>query len=119
MLADSPDTGNEGDLRLIAGTSNDNGRLEIYHNGRWGTICDKDWDLNATQVACKQLGFRTGLAQGKEFGYSLDGVSLDSAICTGEEEKLSDCNITDWSSSRSCSIFRVAGVYCSSEFIVF
>ena len=51
--------GTQGSLRLVNGSSIDNGRLEICHNNEWGTVCDKGWtNLNA-QVVCKQLGFST------------------------------------------------------------
>ena len=118
VLADTTDSGTEGDLRLIGGTGNGNGRLEIYRNGRWGTICSNDWDKNATQVACRQLNFTVGLSEGRDFGYSLDGVVLNTAICTGEEKRLLDCNTTDSSRTR-CSIIGIVGIYCSSKFIVF
>ena len=46
-----------GDLRLVGGTTDMEGRVEICFNETWGTICDNFWSTNDGSVACQQLGF--------------------------------------------------------------
>lgn len=44
-------------IRLMDGTSPMEGRVEIYYNNEWGTLCDDSWDSTAASVVCFMLGF--------------------------------------------------------------
>ena len=47
----------DGDIRVVNGKSEMEGRVEICSGGRWGTVCDSQWTNNHTAVVCRYLGF--------------------------------------------------------------
>lgn len=49
-------------IRLVDGSEPHKGRVEVFYNGQWGTICDDHWDNNDGKVVCKMLGF-SGVSQ--------------------------------------------------------
>lgn len=82
-------------IRLVgSGSDRCSGRVEVYHNHVWGTVCDDDWDLNDTQVVCRQLGCETRdiVPLTLCFGEGIGQIWLDDVSCLGNETSLTDCH---------------------------
>ena len=94
------------------------GRVEIYYNGEWGTVCEDFWDLKDAIVVCRQLGYTTAVRRSisAEFGEGTGMIWLDNVHCSGTESMLSECNANTWGSN-NCYHTRDAGVVCASKFI--
>ena len=48
-----------GNIRLVDGTSIQEGRLEVCSNGKWMTVCDSNFNVADALVVCRQLGLST------------------------------------------------------------
>ena len=70
------------------------GRVEILHNGTWGTICDHDWEQEDAQVACQSLGFYGAVraVRNAYYGGGTGRVWLDHVECAGMETSLANCS---------------------------
>ena len=116
-----------GNLRLVDGRHFWEGRVEVFISGRWGTVCDDDWDSNDAAVVCRQLGFSTSSKRLYNYSYyyysSTDSIAVGNAYfgpgsgvvvisdlaCVGSELRLLQCAHT---SSQNCDHHRDAGVQC-------
>ncbi|XP_025760617.1 deleted in malignant brain tumors 1 protein-like [Oreochromis niloticus] len=102
-------------IRLAgSGSTRCSGRVEIYYNNSWGTVCDDGWDLNDAEVVCRQLNCGTTMEapQSARFGAGTGQIWLDNVTCLGNESSLTDCQHSGWGIN-SCGHGQDAGVICS------
>lgn len=103
-------------VQLAGGTDRCAGRVELWRNGRWGTVCDDQWDLRDANVVCAQLGCGYALnvtGQGGSFPPGRGPIHLDDMNCTGKEENLWECPATQ--DENDCGHKEDAGVVCSGH----
>ena len=101
-------------VRLVDGTNEREGRVEIIYQGIWGTICDDGWDDIDATVVCRELGFLNGNAtRGAQFGSGTGPVWLRQVNCLGSESKLSHCIHSGAGNVGNCSHAQDAGVQCN------
>ncbi|XP_054254403.1 scavenger receptor cysteine-rich type 1 protein M130-like [Indicator indicator] len=103
-------------VRLVNGPDPCTGRLEVLHNGTWGTVCDDHWDLRGARVVCRQLGCGAALAAlgGGRYGRGQDPIWLDNVRCAGTETALSQCPARPWG-AHNCGHGEDASVVCSGK----
>ncbi|XP_028407297.1 deleted in malignant brain tumors 1 protein-like [Dendronephthya gigantea] len=103
-------------VRLQGPLSDDGiGRIEIFFNGTWGTICEYGWDLRDARVVCRQLGFQNvaRVLYKNQVPSGSGQISLKNVECIGSERNIASCFYDGWGVT-SCSHSRVAGVECST-----
>ncbi|RDD35931.1 Scavenger receptor cysteine-rich domain superfamily protein, partial [Trichoplax sp. H2] len=105
----------EGALRLVGkGYDSTRGNVQIYHDGRWGAICDHGWSMQDAQVACRQLGFANVSTYQccSQYGSARIQIWLRYLGCTGNETSLLQCSRSNWTDTGSCNNYNYAGVTC-------
>lgn len=54
-----PNECSNGDVRLMGGSSDNEGRVELCFHGHWGTVCSDVWDDADAAVVCRGQGFES------------------------------------------------------------
>ncbi|NXO55284.1 DMBT1 protein, partial [Aramus guarauna] len=101
-------------LRLSDGPHHCAGRVEVFYENQWGTVCDDHWDLVDAGVVCRQMGCGTALSApgAGHFRAGSGPIWLDDVNCTGVEVSLSYCVTKGWGKN-NCHHGEDAGVVCS------
>ena len=100
---------------MANGTNEKEGRVEIYWNNQWSTVCDDIWDDNDATVICKQLGYNRGSARvSAYFGEGSGLILLDNVNCNGRESSIFDCRYNNFG-EHDCKHKEDAGVACVGE----
>ncbi|XP_072169133.1 antigen WC1.1-like [Diadema setosum] len=107
------------DVRLVSTegvTPSSRGRLEVFHDGVWGTVCSSGgWSLDETRVVCRQLdyplnSFRT--LESSEFSKGHGIVWLKDVECEGDEDSLGQCRHSPWGLRLDCPHLYDIGIDC-------
>ncbi|XP_053672196.1 lysyl oxidase homolog 2B-like [Anopheles nili] len=106
----------DGALKLVGGRGDFEGNVEIFHGGKWGAICDDEWDQAEAEVVCRQLWFpghvrptHTG-----HFGRAKRKFWMDNLWCGGHELELVECHFDGWGTN-DCEAGEAAGVICKQH----
>ncbi|XP_052086629.1 scavenger receptor cysteine-rich domain superfamily protein-like [Mytilus californianus] len=100
-------------VRLLGGRGPFEGTVELYHLGKWGEVCDTNFDVKDAEVICRMLGYTAGiprLLNSTDSGTGL--VWIDNLHCNGDETDVALCK-SDGFGSMTCSHKRKAAIYCA------
>ena len=103
-------------MRLANGSSQFEGRVEVFYQGVWGTVCDTFWGPDDAEVVCRQLGYGKLLALqgGAAFGQGTGKIWLGWVKCRGNENSIFECRHSGWGQTGSCDHDEDASAICSS-----
>ncbi|XP_064397908.1 neurotrypsin-like isoform X3 [Halichondria panicea] len=110
----------EGALRLVGGSSHNEGRVEVCSNGRWGTVCGDGWTEREAALVCSRLGYPTLNATLSNFGEGSGPLYDITCRSTGSDDQECIPMITTDSSSCAhvgvrCLLFTDAGAVSSQQ----
>ncbi len=100
-------------VRLVGTTAN-SGRLEVFRNGIWGTVCDDGFNVINANVACRELGFTSavsfaGQGMGNDPAPASVPINMDDVACVGTEQSLLACSFI---TSHNCGHPEDVSVTC-------
>ena len=77
-------------VRLVDGGSYNEGRVEVYYSGRWGTVCNDGWNDKYASLVCAQLEFGL-LGTLADFGPGIGTIMLEKVMCSMNATSLASC----------------------------
>ena len=125
-----------GHIRLVEGSTQYEGRVEVCMNHIWGTVCSSMWGTLNSNVVCKQLGHMelgtmindlaiitiytpTGSVtyiNASQFGQGTSPILMSGVDCSGQESNLLECLYQPFSNSL-CTHYHDVGIKCEGKII--
>ena len=107
----------EGSIRLTGGVSDNEGRLEVFFDGEWGSVCNRNWGRWSGTVACKDLGYEslvkvTGTSQYNSAENT--PIWLNGVQCAKYDKRIRDC-VHEPVGYQPCSHDEDVGLICSGK----
>ncbi|EDV28343.1 uncharacterized protein TRIADDRAFT_17847, partial [Trichoplax adhaerens] len=90
------------------------GRIEVYLQGSWQTVCSKNFSIEAANVVCQQRGWGKAFSYGTFYDSGTGMIGLVNVKCTGYEQSLIACSYESTNVSSICTHKDDVGVYCST-----
>ncbi|XP_016140793.1 lysyl oxidase homolog 2b [Sinocyclocheilus grahami] len=92
------------------------GRVEVFYEEEWGTVCDDDFTIHAAQVVCRELGYSEAVSwsPSSKYGKGEGRIWFDNVHCTGNEKSLAQCESNGIGVS-DCKHTEDVGVVCSDK----
>ena len=109
-------------IRLVGGSGSHEGRLEVFFQEEWGTVCfEKEWDYkNLPDTVCKQIGLHNGTTSlSRKYGGGEGRIWLQNISCDGSEPGIDSCEHTPWGKQVTCDHSMDIGIKCDGMFISF
>ena len=105
------------DVRLVGGTSNCIGKLEIQHQREWRPVDGGfHWNLKASSAVCRHLNCGSAVSTERSVWFTSEPVWRITPYCSGSESSLSDCVINETShTTRKGLITGRPTVICSGN----
>ncbi|XP_049330407.1 deleted in malignant brain tumors 1 protein-like isoform X5 [Astyanax mexicanus] len=100
-------------VRLVDGGHRCAGRVEVFYNRTWRSVCGKNWDIRDAAVVCRELGCGEAVFKNVQFGPR--SAWMDYVNCSGSESSVKHCRSAGWV-EQICN--RLAGVICSGVRLV-
>ena len=107
-------------MRLVGGSSYNEGVVEVYYNGRWGSVCYYGWDEHDANIVCRQLGFTS--AESANFGAKPGtDIIVENVVCSSNDTILASCGHYGVGIKIGCYHnhlhYVVAGVKCHGMYV--
>lgn len=108
-------------IRLLGGATEHEGRLQIYINSTWGTVCDYGWDVIDAALVCHQLGLALNPLDWRLLRSELpnagtsENVLLSNVRCTEHDTDITRCRAEQASKNEfynSCTHEYDVGIRC-------